>query len=117
VQIGKGGVVASMDGDEDDDMMKDAVAVVINTGKASTSLLQRKLRIGYGRASRLIDVMEEQGIVGPADGAKPRQVLVNSIDDVFGGQQEAEAMQSQPVPVAVADDGDVYDDMPDDEQA
>jgi S-DNA-T family DNA segregation ATPase FtsK/SpoIIIE len=114
VQIGKGGVVASMDDDQDDDMMKDAVAVVIQTGKASTSLLQRKLRIGYGRASRLIDIMEEQGIVGPADGAKPRQVLVTSVDDVFGGQQAAESIvpQTQPVP-AVADQGDVYDDMPD----
>jgi S-DNA-T family DNA segregation ATPase FtsK/SpoIIIE len=111
VQIGKGGVVASMDGDADDDMMKDAVAVVIQTGKASTSLLQRKLRIGYGRASRLIDIMEEQGIVGPADGAKPRQVLVGSVDDVFGAHQEA---APQPI-AAVADQGDVYDDMPDDE--
>jgi hypothetical protein len=58
--------------------------------------------------------MEEQGIVGPADGAKPRQVLVTSVDDVFGGQQAAEAVvpQTQPVP-AIADQGDVYDDMPD----
>jgi DNA segregation ATPase FtsK/SpoIIIE-like protein len=104
-----------MDGDDEDDMMKDAVAVVIQTGKASTSLLQRKLRIGYGRASRLIDIMEEQGIVGPADGAKPRHVLVSSVDDVFGGQpEEADAPQPQPVP-AVAEQGDVYDDMPDDE--
>jgi hypothetical protein len=98
--------------------MKDAVMVVVQTGKASTSLLQRKLRIGYGRASRLIDIMEEQGIVGPADGAKPRQVLVNSVDDVFGAHQEAEAapVPQQPQPVAaVADEGDVYDDMPDDE--
>jgi S-DNA-T family DNA segregation ATPase FtsK/SpoIIIE len=118
VQIGKGGVVASMDDDQEDDMMKDAVMVVVQTGKASTSLLQRKLRIGYGRASRLIDIMEEQGIVGPADGAKPRQVLVNSVDDVFGAHQEAEAapVPQQPQPVAaVADEGDVYDDMPDDE--
>jgi S-DNA-T family DNA segregation ATPase FtsK/SpoIIIE len=117
VQIGKGGVVASMDGDDqDDDMMKDAVAVVVQTGKASTSLLQRKLRIGYGRASRLIDIMEEQGIVGPADGAKPRQVLVSSVDDVFGGTPEA-APAGPPQPVAtVADQGDVYDDMPDDDE-
>jgi S-DNA-T family DNA segregation ATPase FtsK/SpoIIIE len=115
VQIGKGGVVASMDNDQEDDMMKDAVAVVVHTGKASTSLLQRKLRIGYGRASRLIDIMEEQGIVGPADGAKPRQVLVSSVEDVFASHQEAEA-PPQPQPVAaVADQGDVYDDMPDDE--
>jgi S-DNA-T family DNA segregation ATPase FtsK/SpoIIIE len=116
VQIGKGGVVASMDDDQEDDMMKDAVAVVIQTGKASTSLLQRKLRIGYGRASRLIDIMEEQGIVGPADGAKPRQVLVNSVDDVFGNHQEA-APEPMPQPVAAtADQGDVYDDMPDEDE-
>jgi len=118
VQIGKGGVVASMDDDQEDDMMKDAVAVVIHTGKASTSLLQRKLRIGYGRASRLIDIMEEQGIVGPADGAKPRQVLVSSVDEVFGSHQEETAAEPQPQPVAAGtDQGDVYDDMPDDEEA
>jgi S-DNA-T family DNA segregation ATPase FtsK/SpoIIIE len=113
VQIGKGGVVASMDGDEDDDMFKDAVGVVAAAGKASTSLLQRKLRIGYGRASRLMDIMEEKGIIGPADGAKPRQVLVNSADEVFGGGAPAD-MEPQPV-AAGADEGDVYDDMPDDE--
>jgi S-DNA-T family DNA segregation ATPase FtsK/SpoIIIE len=104
---GKGGVVASMDGDENDDMFIDAVSVVATAGKASTSLLQRKLRIGYGRASRLMDIMEERGIIGPADGAKPRQVLVNSADDVFGREQEK---APQTVPVA---GGDVYDDMPD----
>ncbi len=86
VQIGKGGVVASNDFDDtDDDMWKDAIRVVIEGRKASTSLLQRRLRIGYGRAARLIETMEEQGIVGPADGARPRDVLVNSLDDVFGG--------------------------------
>jgi S-DNA-T family DNA segregation ATPase FtsK/SpoIIIE len=83
---GKGGVVADMSGnDADDDMWRDAVQVVIEGRKASTSLLQRRLRIGYGRAARLIETMEEQGIVGPADGARPREVLVNSIDEVFGG--------------------------------
>jgi S-DNA-T family DNA segregation ATPase FtsK/SpoIIIE len=114
VQIGKGGVVSSMDGDEDDDMLKDAVGVVANAGKASTSLLQRKLRIGYGRASRLMDIMEEKGIIGPADGAKPRTVLVNSADEVFGSAEPAE-MHPQPV-AAAASDGDVYDDMPDDDE-
>jgi S-DNA-T family DNA segregation ATPase FtsK/SpoIIIE len=83
---GKGGVVADMSNDGgDDDMWKDAVRVVIEGGKASTSLLQRRLRIGYGRAARLIETMEEQGIVGPADGARPREVLVSSLDEVFGG--------------------------------
>jgi S-DNA-T family DNA segregation ATPase FtsK/SpoIIIE len=82
---GKGGVVADMGGDADDDMFRDAVGVVIESGKASTSLLQRRLRIGYGRAARIIEQMEEQGIIGHADGSRPRDVLVSSIDQVFGG--------------------------------
>lgn len=83
---GKGGVVADASmGDGDDDMFKDAVHVVIESGKASTSLLQRRLRIGYGRAARIMESMEEQGIIGPADGSKPREVLVTSMDQVFGG--------------------------------
>ncbi|HVV25486.1 MAG TPA: DNA translocase FtsK 4TM domain-containing protein [Candidatus Saccharimonadales bacterium] len=83
---GKGGIVPAGGGqDADDDMWKDAVQVVIENRKASTSLLQRRLRIGYGRAARLIETMEEQGIVGQADGSRPREVLVNSLDEVFGG--------------------------------
>ncbi|MGB3008833.1 MAG: FtsK/SpoIIIE domain-containing protein, partial [Candidatus Saccharimonadales bacterium] len=85
---GKGGVVMDFDGGSDDDMFKDAVRVVIENRKASTSLLQRKLRIGYGRAARLIEEMEEQGIIGPADGARPREVLITSIDDVYGGDSD-----------------------------
>jgi S-DNA-T family DNA segregation ATPase FtsK/SpoIIIE len=88
---GKGGVVADYGGqDSDDDMFKDAVQVVIDNRKASTSLLQRRLRIGYGRAARLIETMEEQGIIGAADGSRPREVLVHSIGDVFGGGAAAE---------------------------
>jgi S-DNA-T family DNA segregation ATPase FtsK/SpoIIIE len=87
VQInGKGGVVMDFDDNGgDDDMYRDAVRVVIEGGKASASMLQRRLRVGYARAARLIETMEEQGIIGPADGARPREVLVNSLDDVFGG--------------------------------
>ncbi|HSX05784.1 MAG TPA: DNA translocase FtsK 4TM domain-containing protein [Candidatus Saccharimonadales bacterium] len=87
VTIGKGGVVADMGGsmDGDDDMFRDAVRVVIENKKASTSLLQRRLRIGYGRAARLIEEMEEQGIIGAADGSRPREVLVSSLGQVFGG--------------------------------
>lgn len=81
---GRGGVVMDFDGGVDDDMYRDAVRVVIDSGKASTSLLQRRLRVGYARASRLVEQMEEQGIIGPADGARPRDVLVSSFDDVFG---------------------------------
>lgn len=81
---GKGGVVADYGGqDPDDDMFRDAVRVVIENRKASTSLLQRRLRIGYGRAARIIEQMEEQGIIGHADGSRPREVLVSSVDDVF----------------------------------
>jgi S-DNA-T family DNA segregation ATPase FtsK/SpoIIIE len=61
---------------DDDDLYEDAKEAVIKAGKASTSLLQRKLRIGYGRACRLIDMLEEHGVVGPADGAKGREVLI-----------------------------------------
>jgi S-DNA-T family DNA segregation ATPase FtsK/SpoIIIE len=59
----------------DDELYQDAVRVCCEMGRASTSTLQRRLRIGYGRAARLIDLMEKDGIVGPADGAKPREVL------------------------------------------
>jgi S-DNA-T family DNA segregation ATPase FtsK/SpoIIIE len=89
---GKGGIVADYGGqDVDDDMWRDAVRVVIENHKASTSLLQRRLRIGYGRAARLIEQMEEQGIIGAADGSRPREVLVSSLDDVFGGGVASEA--------------------------
>ncbi len=61
--------------DASDDLFEDAVRLVLEFGKASTSLLQRRLRIGYGRAAHLIDMMERDGIVGPAEGSKPREIL------------------------------------------
>ena len=78
--------------DQDDNLWNDAVHVVLENRKASTSLLQRRLRIGYGRAARLIETMEEQGIVGPADGSRPREVLINSMDEVFG-QESGESSE------------------------
>ena len=59
----------------DDELYEDAKEVVLSAGKASASLLQRRLRIGYARAARLLDFLEEQGVIGPADGAKPREIL------------------------------------------
>jgi len=111
---GRGGMVASIGHEGDDDpMLKDAVGVVATAGKASTSLLQRKLRVGYGRASRLMDMMEERGIIAGSDGTnRPREVLVSSADDVFGEPEDPE-QQAEPAAVAPHDDGDVYDDMPD----
>ena len=79
---GKGGVVMDFDGGSGDDMFKDAVRVVVESKKASASLLQRRLRVGYARAARLIEEMEDQGIIGPADGARPRDVLISSLDDL-----------------------------------
>jgi S-DNA-T family DNA segregation ATPase FtsK/SpoIIIE len=61
--------------DADDDLYQDAVRVVCEMGRASTSTLQRRLRIGYGRAAHLIDLMEKDGIVGPPDGTRPRELL------------------------------------------
>jgi S-DNA-T family DNA segregation ATPase FtsK/SpoIIIE len=70
-----GGVAGSEGSGDDDPVYHDAVKLVVEFGKASTSLLQRRLRIGYGRAAHLIDLMEQDGIVGAADGPKPREVL------------------------------------------
>ena len=71
-----GGEAGEEDGEvESDPLYEDAVKLVVEFGKASTSLLQRRLRIGYGRAAHLIDLMERDGIVGAADGPKPREVL------------------------------------------
>jgi S-DNA-T family DNA segregation ATPase FtsK/SpoIIIE len=61
--------------DVDDDLYQDAVRICLEMGRASTSTLQRRLRIGYGRAAHLIDLMEKDGIVGPPDGTRPREVL------------------------------------------
>lgn len=63
-------------GNLQDDLYDEASRFVVETGKASTSLLQRRLRIGYGRAARLLDMMEHEGLVSPPDGSKPRHILV-----------------------------------------
>jgi S-DNA-T family DNA segregation ATPase FtsK/SpoIIIE len=73
IEMERGGI------DEYDEKYDDAVAFVAQTGKASISLVQRHLRIGYNRAARIIEKMEEEGIVGPSDGVRPREVLINKI--------------------------------------
>ncbi|HUE43800.1 MAG TPA: DNA translocase FtsK [Candidatus Sulfotelmatobacter sp.] len=73
---GAGGGSDAAEGSEaDDELFQDAVRVVCEAGRASTSTLQRRLRIGYGRAAHLIDLMEKDGIVGPPDGTRPRELL------------------------------------------
>ena len=76
----KGGKVpsgdVSDDGDDADELLSAAVEVVLETGQASVSMLQRRLKLGYSRAARLVDQMEERGYVGPFEGSKPRQLLI-----------------------------------------
>jgi S-DNA-T family DNA segregation ATPase FtsK/SpoIIIE len=65
------------DSSEDDDLYGEAYRIVVESRKASASLLQRKLKIGYARAARLLDILEEKGVVGPVNGAKPREIYVD----------------------------------------
>lgn len=79
-QTGGSTLAGSMFAGEDepeDDLLNEAIEVLRGTGKASTSLLQRRLKIGYSRAARMLDLLEEKGIVGPADGSKPRKVFLD----------------------------------------
>ncbi|MEO7617842.1 MAG: DNA translocase FtsK, partial [Candidatus Saccharibacteria bacterium] len=89
---GRSGGIATGGGfdDPDDDLFEEAAEAVIRAGKASTSMLQRRLRVGYARAARLIDLLEERGVVGPADGARPRDVLVSDMSAINGGGSDAE---------------------------
>jgi S-DNA-T family DNA segregation ATPase FtsK/SpoIIIE len=75
---GEGGAASEEGGD--DDLYEDAVRVILETGRGSASLLQRRLEVGYARASRLIDIMTERGILGPFKGSKAREILV-SLED------------------------------------
>ena len=70
---------SSFNGDLDisDEKLDEAIEIVLSNGGASTSLLQRKINVGYGRAARLIDMMEQMGIVGPQEGKKPRELLMS----------------------------------------
>lgn len=63
--------------EEDEELVEDCIEVIRSEGKASTSLLQRRLKIGYGRAARMMDILEERGIIGPARGAEPREILID----------------------------------------
>ncbi len=81
-----------MDGtmsDDDDELIAEAKNIVISAGKASATLLQRKLSIGYARAAKILDILEEHGIIGPSQGAKPREILVS--------KEEYEMMATQAI--------------------
>ena len=82
-------MIEAMEEGGSDPMLKRAVEVVIDAGQASTSLLQRRCKLGYARAARILDEMEEKGIIGPYEGAKPRAVLISR-------QQWLEMQMNQP---------------------
>ena len=78
--FGNGGGGAGSDDNDNDEFFEQAVRLVVNNGQASTSMLQRRFRIGYTRAARIVEMMEERGIVGPLNGAKPREIIVTKME-------------------------------------
>jgi S-DNA-T family DNA segregation ATPase FtsK/SpoIIIE len=77
-----GGEVKTVEEEYDDPLYNDIVEFVVTSGKASASLLQRRFKLGYNRAARIVDLLEERGIIGPPNGSKPREVLVKLDDDI-----------------------------------
>jgi S-DNA-T family DNA segregation ATPase FtsK/SpoIIIE len=73
---------ASGEPEEYDEKYDEAVALVTRTRQASISMVQRHLRIGYNRAARIVEMMEKEGVLGPSDGVKPREVLVGAYDEM-----------------------------------
>lgn len=99
-------------GGDDDSLFDEARDLVVRSGKASASLLQRRLRIGYARAARLIDLMEDAGIVGPAEGAKPREILIDKVSALTKSGRAADDDFEE-----IDEPADEPDDLPDDEEA
>jgi DNA segregation ATPase FtsK/SpoIIIE, S-DNA-T family len=87
----------AMEEADDDELYPEAKRTVVEAGKASTSYLQRKLGIGYARAARLMDLLEERGVIGPADGAKPRDVIGAGNADEFVAESENEEAEEKRV--------------------
>ena len=73
----KSGGSAGDPGEDEDEMIEEAIDVIMESRQASTSMLQRRLKLGYSRAARIIDQIEERGIIGPFEGSKPRQILIS----------------------------------------
>lgn len=88
---GAGGGTSSVGADGKDGQLEDAIRLVCQFNTASASFLQRKMSIGYARAARMLDQLEEMGIVGPAEGAKPRDVLVRNAEEFLAGQNGGES--------------------------
>jgi len=95
----------------DDDLMNDAKDTILRAGKASASLLQRRLRVGYARAARILDLLEEQGFIGPGDGAKPREILASRPADYPLPEADLDEDDADP-PVGIDDDNPESEDEP-----
>lgn len=76
----KGGASGGDAGDDEDELIEEAIDVIMDCRQASTSMLQRRLKLGYARAARIIDQIEERGIIGPSEGSKSRQILISRDD-------------------------------------
>ena len=87
------GAPAQGNGKQEDDLLPDAVRIVMDSGSASISMIQRRLRVGYARAARLVDIMEQHKFVSGFDGSKPRKVLIDEAGyaEFFGGNAPAPA--------------------------
>lgn len=86
---GNAGVGLDGNHGDEDELFEEAKGIIVKAGKASTSMLQRRLSIGYGRAAKILDMLEEAGIIGPANGSKPREVMIS--------QEQYEAMGASPI--------------------
>lgn len=115
----KSGAVAGFGGggDFDDDLAIEAKEVVIKAGKASATLLQRRLRVGYARAARLLDILEEMGVVGPAEGSKPREVLISQedLEENFSSDLDEEEIDEQDIEEGEMDEEDYQEEEEEDE--
>ena len=107
---GVGGSAPEDVGDAYDELLPSAIEVVVETGMASVSMLQRRLKLGYSRAARLVDQMEEKGVVGPFEGSKPRQVLITKEQwqEMQFKQGMNEPPVSEPVPEEFPYEGDAF---------
>ena len=105
---GVGGSAPEEVGEEYDELLPSAIEVVVETGMASVSMLQRRLKLGYSRAARLVDQMEEKGVVGPFEGSKPRQVLITKEQwqEMQFKQGMVDVAPAEPVPDELPFEGD-----------
>ena len=104
---GVGGSAPEEVGDDYDELLPAAIEVVVETGMASVSMLQRRLKLGYSRAARLVDQMEEKGVVGPFEGSKPRQVLISKEQwQEMQFKQDMAGSAPEPVPDELEFEGD-----------